>query len=620
MCVTNRKEPKYIVVDLFCGAGGTTTGFASVDGVEVVACVNHDENAIKSHSANHPECEHYTEDITCLYGHVTNGILHMTERMRHLVKLVELYRVFYPEIKVILWASLECTNFSKAKGGKPRDADSRTLANHMDRYVIALRPDYMKIENVVEFMAWGPLDENGKPVSRRNGCDFMRWCSHIDSLGYRNEWRELNAADFGAYQSRERLFGVFATGGLPILWPEPTHGKLLKKKNSTSHQPDLFSLPINRLQPWKAVREVLDFSDVGRSIFDGKPRCDKTLERVYAGLVKFVAGGKEAFIVKYNSMAQGGGYQAPSIDEPSPTVATQNRLYMAFISKYYSGRPDGKNISVDGPAGTVTTVDGQALVNVRFVVQRNSGEPGSKLVDIDGPARAVTTTGGNQELVSTQFISAYYGNGDNVSSVEGPSPTVVTKDRLSLIQAEYYIMRDFTNGDNTSSIDTAAGTVMTTPKLNLVQVEPFVMRTDYSNSPTSVDAPSPTITADRHWHYIVNPQWGGNPGSVDNPSFTVIARQDKAPLYLVVAEGAAYNIAIRIDATDSPIMRKIKEFMVMYNITDIKMRMFRIPELLQLQGFPKDYKLVGTQADQKKFIGNAVHTVMPKVLISRYLN
>src|SRR5690606_38778064 len=206
---------------------------------------------------------------------------------------IEKYRLMYPNAKIVLWASLECTNFSKAKGGQPRDADSRTLADHLDRYVIALNPDYIQIENVVEFMSWGPLDEKGKPVSRRSGSDWMRWRKHLNSFGYRDEWQEMNSADFGAYTSRNRLFGCFAKEGLPIVWPEPTHSKKVESA-------DLFG---SGLKKWKAVKDVLDFDDQGISIFKRKkPLSPKTLERIYAGLIKYVAGGNESYLVRYNSM------------------------------------------------------------------------------------------------------------------------------------------------------------------------------------------------------------------------------------------------------------------------------------------------------------------------------
>ena len=99
---------------------------------------------------------------------------------------------------IVLWASLECTNFSKAKGGQPRDADSRTLAEHLFRYIEAINPDYIQIENVEEFMSWGDLDEYGKPISRDKGKSYLRWLDNVRSYGYKFEHKILNSADYGA--------------------------------------------------------------------------------------------------------------------------------------------------------------------------------------------------------------------------------------------------------------------------------------------------------------------------------------------------------------------------------------------------------------------------------------
>ena len=136
-----------LYIDLFCGAGGTSTGVESAKVNEeqcakVIACVNHDANAIASHAANHPDALHFTEDIRTL---------ELSPLLEHLKKS----KAQYPSASVALWASLECTNFSKAKGGQPRDADSRTLAEHLFRYIESINPDYIQIENVEEFMSWG---------------------------------------------------------------------------------------------------------------------------------------------------------------------------------------------------------------------------------------------------------------------------------------------------------------------------------------------------------------------------------------------------------------------------------------------------------------------------------
>lgn len=298
---------KLLYIDLFCGAGGTSTGVenARYEGrqcAKVIGCVNHDANAIASHAANHPDALHFTEDIRTL--ELSPLTAHIAEMRRQ-----------YPDTLIVLWASLECTNFSKAKGGQPRDADSRTLAEHLFRYIEAINPDYIQIENVEEFMSWGDLDENGKPISKDAGRLYQQWVSNVCGYGYRFAYRILNSADYGAYTTRRRFFGIFAKGSLPIVFPEPTHSK------------DGATGLFGRMPRWKPVREVLDFSDEGESIFGRKKALvDATLERIYAGLIKFVAGGKDAFLVKWNSMSSTGKYHAPSVDEPCPTVVTQNRL------------------------------------------------------------------------------------------------------------------------------------------------------------------------------------------------------------------------------------------------------------------------------------------------------
>lgn len=537
------------VIDLFCGAGGLSEGVeeARLNGnrcAKVVCCVNHDKNAILSHDANIPDALHFIEDIRTLELSPINTIV---ERIREL----------YPDSMIMLHASLECTNFSKAKGGQPRDADSRTLAEHLFRYIDVIDPDYIQIENVEEFMSWGDMDEKGKPISMDKGRLYQKWVRNVKKYGYNFEHRILNDADFGAYTTRKRFFGIFAKKSLPIVFPEPTHCK--------GGRQDMFS----RLEKWKPVKDVLDFSDEGTTIFREKPLAEKTLERIYNGLIKFVAGGKDAFLVKYNSMNRTGKYNAPGIDEPCPVVTTQNRLGVAqvcFLSKQFSGHPESKNVSVEEPAGTITCRDHHA------------------------------------------FVSAHYGNGFN-RSVNEPSATVTTKDRLSLVTPRF-IANEYSGGGQHTSIDNICPAILTNPKQKLITCKPWIMNTSFSNIGSNIEEPAQTITANRKWHYLMNPQFNSAGGSVDNPCFTLIARMDKMPPYLVATESG--QIAIEIYDNDSPMTVKIKEFMALYGIVDIKMRMLRIPELKRIMGFPEDYVLVGTQADQKKFIGNAVEVTQAK--------
>ena len=526
---------KLLYIDLFCGAGGTSTGVesAKINGLQcakVIACVNHDANAIASHAANHPDSLHFTEDIRTL-------------DLSPMVSYTNKMKTMYPEASTVLWASLECTNFSKAKGGQARDADSRTLAEHLFRYIEALNPDYIQIENVEEFMGWGDMTDSGKPISSDKGKSYLRWVKNVNKYGYRFQHKILNAADFGAYTSRKRFFGIFAKPGLPIVWPEQTH--------SREAQYDLFK----NTRKWKPVKDVLDFTDEGESIFTRKkPLSDKTLERIYAGLIKFVAGGKNA-----------------------------------FLSKYYSGHPNSKNFSIDGPAHSITTID-------------------------------------HHSLVSCKFLAAYYGNGINCSSIASPCPTVPTKDRFNYVSPKF-IDQQFGNS-KPASIEQPLGALTQNPKYNIVS--PWIMNTNFSNVGSSINDPAQTVTANRKWHYLMNPQFRSSGGDVNNPCFTLIARMDKMPPYFVSVDGGYYHHDIfgwvkkaiktgpvfifKEIETACPIIEKILNFMTLYGIVDIKMRMLRIPELKRIMGFPENYVLIGTQADQKKFIGNAVEVTMARSL------
>lgn len=586
---------RLLYIDLFCGAGGTSSGvekaFANGEKcAEVIACVNHDPNAIASHAANHPHTLHFTEDIRTL--ELSPLISHLEKKKRE-----------SPGAFVVLWASLECTNFSRAKGGQPRDADSRTLAEHLFRYIEALDPDYIQIENVEEFMCWGELDENGKPVSKDKGSSYIQWVRHVCRYGYDFDWRILNAADYGAYTSRKRFFGQFARKGLPIAFPVPTHAKEVEE-NSLFHV----------YEKWKPVKDVLDLDDEGSSIFEKKkPLCERTLERIYAGLVKFVAGGKkqhEAWILKYNSMNRQGNYSPPSLDEPCPVVATQNRLGMVkcnFLSKQFSGRPEDKNISIDRPAGSITTVDHHAFITAYYGGADHN-------YDIKKPSATVTTKD-RLSIVNPKFLSAFYGNGHN-SSVEKPSPTVTTKDRLAMVQPKFILNYRFNNKG--SSIEEPAPTICTVGQIGIADCQFLANEYSGGGQISDIKNPSPAVLTTPKQKLVSVNQFLANPwsfrsdgGSIDKPCFTLIARMDKMPPYLISTER---GIGIAVYESDSPMTKKVKEFMAMYGIVDIKMRMLKIAELKRIMGFPEDYTLIGTQAEQKKFIGNAVEVNMSRVL------
>jgi len=606
-----KEDIKLLYVDLFCGAGGTSTGVEKgenedIQTAKVIACVNHDSNAIASHKSNHPDAMHFIEDIRTL-------------EISKLIPHLNLMRFLYPEAKVVLWASLECTNFSKAKGGQSRDADSRTLAEHLYRYVEAIDPDYIQVENVEEFLTYGPLivkvkkDKKGNdlycpltvktdkktkkkvyyptwvPDPQHKGEYFEVWKDHIRDYGYDYEHKILMAADYGARTTRARYFGVFAKCGLPICWPKPTHSKEGKGGK----------------EKWLPVKDVLDLYDEGTSIFE-KPVCENTEKRIYAGLIQFVAGGKENFMIKYNSMSQSGKYKAPDLDAPCPTVTAQGRLGLAsvsFLSKAYSGHPESKNIPLTAPAGSITTVDHHQFVSAYY------GNGFNRSVNEPSPTVSTKDRFALVSPIDKQYLMSYNYK-DAPRSLLNPAPTIMTKDRFALVSTNFL---DHQYGKSKpTSLDNPSGTITANPKQNLVSCNPWLMDTNFGNVGRGIDKPSPVITANRKWHYLMNPQYNNIGRELERPCFTLIARMDKKPPYLITSVGGDYGIGIY--PTDSPTMIKIKEFMALYNLVDIKKRMLKIDELLQIQGFPKSYRLKGTKTEKKKYIGNSVEVKVARAL------
>ena len=169
-------------VDLFAGAGGTSTGAASV-GVEVVAACNHWLTAVETHAANHPGALHLCEDA---------AVLDPTTLPAH----------------DLLLASPSCTGHTRARGtDKPHHDAARATAWCVVRVLEAQRPRLVIVENVPEMLSW---------------VLYRAWRMALSDLGYRVSEQVLDAADAGVPQHRKRLFVVGTLGRRPIAVPQPT--------------------------------------------------------------------------------------------------------------------------------------------------------------------------------------------------------------------------------------------------------------------------------------------------------------------------------------------------------------------------------------------------------------
>ena len=422
-----------LVIDLFAGGGGASLGL-EMTGLTVDVAVNHDPEAVAMHAANHPNTQHFCNDVFAVHP---------------------LWIAKNRPVNV-LWASPDCKHFSKAKGSKPREKNIRDLAWVVVEWAKSVRPQIIFLENVEEFRSWGPLDENGQPDKALAGKTFKRWVRTLRAHGYRVDWRELRACDYGSPTTRKRLFLIARCDGLPIVWPEPTHGQ----KGSG-------------LAPVRTAAECLDWTIPCPSIFEReRPLAEKTLRRIARGIERFVINSPKPFIVNFTH-----GGRLEFINEPMKTTITgahrgEKGLAAAFLSKYYGGVTGSP---VDSPIGTVTAIDHHGLVAANLIrhfgrsvgqsvtepapttTAGGSGKTGlvtSNIVKLRGTCQhgqpvdqplATITAGGNHAAEFRAFLVKYYGTATG-QDLARPLGTIVSRARFGLVTVsiggEPYIITD----------------------------------------------------------------------------------------------------------------------------------------------------------------------------------
>lgn len=377
---TFRAQAEEIVVDMFAGAGGASCGL-EMAGIHVHAAINHDPVAVSLHARNHPETEHHVQDVYTLSPQwVTRG-----------------RRVG------LLWMSPDCTHHSKAKGGAPtRNIRRRELAMVLvDRWIPELgdrAPCVVILENVEEFAEWGPLDNRGRIIESAKGERFRTFVRKLRSCGYRVDWRELRACDYGAPTIRKRLFMIARRDDRPVVWPEPTHGA-----------PDSPEVLAGKRKPWKTAAECIDWSLPCPSIFASseeimarygiravRPLAENTLKRIAKGVVRYVLNSPTPFIVSYYGPQSGEqGFRGCGIESPLPTQTCENRfaLVRPFLAKHFGN-------SVGAPCGE--------------------------------PVPTVMPGGGGKTALVSAFLAKYYGRGFGCSA-DDPLHTITTKDRFGLV-------------------------------------------------------------------------------------------------------------------------------------------------------------------------------------------
>jgi DNA (cytosine-5)-methyltransferase 1 len=444
-----QKTGSFKMADLYCGGGGTSTAILEAADAIRIQCQltvwNHWSVAIETHKTNHPLVSHYCEDLNNV-----NPRKHFAEN----------------ELDA-LWASPSCSAHSNAAGARPRDLDqTRTDPWCVLRWVHATLPKMVFLENVCEWVSWGPLDSKGRPIESRKGETFRAWIQAIESHGYHVEWRILCAADFGDPTTRKRFFLQAVRGKRKIVWPNPTH--------TSDPSGELFT---QHLLPWVPAREIIDWTLPGTSIFERKhPLKPKTLARIEAGLRKF---GLSAFLVQpghADRSGERGDYRSTTLDQPIGTLPCSNRFALAepFLIELRGtsdSQIEGSPKGINKPLGTVTAKGRHfGLIEPMLLPQQS----GSIAQGVSYPAPTVGAEGAIG-LVEPYLIHVNHQGGDRTRSVHQPLPTVCGS-RGEIALCEPFLLKYFGTA-TTASINTPLDTVTTRDRFGLVR--PIVILNDH---------------------------------------------------------------------------------------------------------------------------------------------
>lgn len=572
-----------LVIDLFAGGGGASTGIEQAIGRPVDIAVNHDPEAVSLHTTNHPQTRHFCSDVFEV------DPLAVTEGMP----------------VGLLWASPDCKHFSKAKGGKPVSKKIRGLAWVVIKWAKLAKPRIICLENVEEFQTWGPLAADNRPCPTRKGQTFQRWLQQLRNLGYKVEWRELRACDYGAPTIRKRLFLVARRDGMPIAWPEATHA-----------QPDAAGKVRAGMKPWRTAAECIDWSIQPPSIFErDRPLADATCRRIAKGIQRYVVEAADPFIVQYYSAKRTGDDRTADVRNPLPAQTTENRFGLAvptLVQTGYGERPGQapRVPGLDKPLGTAVGGQKHALVQA-FLAKHYTGVVGSEMPEPIGTVTSVD----HHSLVTAHLTK--FRVGSTGSAADEPVHTITaggtparpsTGNTMGLVTANLVHMghgegkdggKRFSHGirDVEDPLNTVTASGVTA---GLVTSHMVKLRNNQFGQ--SHEEPFPTLTAggghagEVRAFLIKYYSEGGQDSSCADPMHTV---PTKDRMGLVLVHG------------------------VPYQIVDIGLRMLTPRELYRAQGFPESYVIdrgaageAITKTAQVRMCGNSVCPPLARAIVA----
>lgn len=608
-----------MIIDSFAGGGGASTGIEMALGRSPDVAINHNEAALALHEANHPETLHMIESIYAVDpDEVCKG--------RHVG---------------LAWFSPDCKHFSKAKGGKPVSKNIRGLAWVVVHWAERVSPDVIMLENVEEFKTWGPITDEDKPDPARSGETFNEWVKALKKLGYKIQWRELRACDYGAPTIRKRLFVIARRDGLPIVWPDATHGA------PSSHE-----VQAGKLKPWRTAAECIDWSIPCPSIFDTsaqikekhglraqRPLRPNTLSRVARGLKRYVMDAENPFVVCSTAPSItrfNGGATGQDMRDPMPTITANSYIkrpggaaplgIVAPTIIRHFGNSTGQSIATPAPTtmtggGGKTGIVAPALMSLKGTDRRAR--------DITAPHATVLAGGGHSALISPVLTYAQHGGAvRDVRDVREPHHTICanSKDQNAviiptLIQSGYGERA----GQAPRCLDMSKplGTIVAGGIKHAV-ASAFIAQQNggprmASNSGHDARKPMPTITATGSQQTPITAFFAkyygtGDGARMDEPAHTITTKDRfghvqpelSAPPFSKDHMNRAREVAEFLRSHDAWVGGEFVTLTIKgveYVIVDIGLRMLSPRELFNAQGFPSDYVIDGvwekTEGDWK---------------------
>ena len=624
-------------VDLFCGAGALSwaviekleeialdanepTDAFIADHIELVG-INHWETAIETHKQNHPWARHFHDDIQA-------------------VNPREVFDEPDPDVTIIS-GGIECTHWSSARGGKPVDEQKRMPAWDFLTWVQKLRPDYVLVENVPEFLDWGPIDD-GEPT--RNGDTFDRWIDALHGHGYSVDWQTLNAADYGDATSRERLIILATRDGAPS-FPAPTH--------SETGDGDT--------EPWRPAADIIDWSDPGGSIWTRdlenprvQPLKNSTMERIAEGIRRHCddrlepladaladIGRDDVKRLRANPVpAWLAPHAAPALDEPFlvERPAGIEQAAIPSLAKYYG---TSTAIGIDTPIGTFTTGGNKYGLCIPSLISQHPSACPTAVTSM--PVPTVTTTSRGIGVASPYLLRQQSG-GVPAAASDTPLPTIASDGAIQKVDPEPLVMprNGAYRGLHSNPLYNPSSRplhTVTAKNTDGYLVTPSLIRYSHGGATLSVDTPMPTIATERGGVFSVSspepslcPMYNGRtyqrprPRVLDRPLLTIPASKRPAGLaspelvpFLDDCQGLprATSIPVGTQTATEKYALVVPEHYPWG--LDVKYRMLQPCELKQAQGFPEDYEIAGTKTERTEQIGNAVPVNLAKALVESLL-